>query len=214
MNYSYNIYGDSNASVPNNPHTSTRPHLMWTLLVLGLWWLVLSFQSLITNTHTSDLAIYMRAVAEGLATMLAWAAAWIAIELLLKQTPSWRLHALVGAGLLLTNQLGTGLALSWLLYALNWVYISWWPTAIEAVLYTLATIATARFVLRTRGQRYQLLAAPLVVLCVMGLYSMADQFEVDLPPRVVSNVFPAGVWVVTVAVDVQTAIDALGDEPD
>jgi hypothetical protein len=69
MNYPYNIYGDSNASVPNNPHTSMRPHLMWTLLVLGLWWLVLSFQSLITNTHTSDLAIYMRAVAEGLATI-------------------------------------------------------------------------------------------------------------------------------------------------
>jgi hypothetical protein len=48
----------------------------------------------------------------------------------------------------------------------------------------------------------------------MGLYSTADQFEVDLPPRVVSNVFPSGVWVMTVAVDVQTAIDALGDEPD
>jgi hypothetical protein len=207
MNYPYNIYGDSNASVPNNPHTSMRPHLMWTLLVLGLWWLVLSFQSLITNTHTSDLAIYMRAVAEGLATMLAWAAAWIAIELLLKQTPSWRLHALVGACLLLTNQLGTGLALSWLLYALNWVYLSWWPTAIEAMLYTLATIATARFVLRTRGKRHQLVAAPLAVFCIMGLYSTADQFEVDLPPRVVSNVFPTGVWVMTETISIEEAIN-------
>jgi hypothetical protein len=182
---------------------------MWALLVTALWWLVLSTESSLTHTHTSDLAIYMRAVAEGLATMLAWAAAWIAIELLLKQTPSWRLHALVGAGLLLTNQLGTGLALSWLLYALNWVYLSWWPTAIEAMLYTLATIATARFVLRTRGKRHQLVAAPLAVLCIMGLYSTADQFEVDLPPRVVSNVFPAGVWAVTEAADLLDVIDSL-----
>jgi hypothetical protein len=113
----------------------------------------------------------------------------------------------VGAGLLLATQLGTGLALSWLLYAMNWIYISWWPTAIEAVLYTVATIATARFVLRTRGKRYQLLAAPLVVLCVMGLYSMADQFEVDLPPRVVSNVFPTGVWVMTETISIEEAIN-------
>jgi hypothetical protein len=219
VSYPYNIHGkdndndnnnnNNNESVANHPQTYTRPHLVWTLLVMALWWLVLSFQSFITNTHTSDFAIYIRAVAEGLATMLAWAAAWVAIELLLKQTPSWRLHALVGAGLLLANQLGTGLALSWLLYALNWVYISWWPTAIEAVLCTLATIATARFVLRTRGKRYQLVVAPLVVLCVMGLYSMADQFEVDLPPRVVSNVFPAGVWVVTEAAELLNVIDSL-----
>jgi hypothetical protein len=182
---------------------------MWALLVTALWWLVLSTESSLTHTHTSDFAIYIRSVAEGLATMLAWAAAWIAIELLLKQTPTWRLHALVGAGLLLANQLGTGLALSWLLYALNWVYISWWPTAIEAVLYSVATIATARLALRTRGKRYQLVAAPLVVLCVMGLYSMADQFEVDLPPRVVSNVFPAGVWAVTEAADLLDVIDSL-----
>jgi len=210
MSYPYDIYGDKGALAAATKDTNTRtPHLAWTFLVIAAWWLVLSFQSFITNTHTSDLAIYMRGVAEGIATMLAWAAAWIAIELLLKQTPSWRLHALVGAGLLLANQLGAGLALLWLFYALNWVYTSWWPTAIEAVLYTVATIATARFVLRTRGKRYLLLAAPLVVLCVMGLYSTADQFEVDLPPRVVSNVFPAGVWAVTGTVDVNAAIDLL-----
>ena len=209
MSYPYNIYGNNKESVANHPHAYKRPHLMWALLVTALWWLVLSTESSLTHTHTSDFAIYIRSVAEGLAIMLAWAAAWIAIELLLKQTPTWRLHALVGAGLLLANQLGTGLALSWLLYALNWVYISWWPTAIEAVLYSVATIATARLALRTRGKRYQLVAAPLVVLCVMGLYSMADQFEVDLPPRVVSNVFPAGVWAVTEAADLLDVIDSL-----
>lgn len=209
MSYPDKTYGNNNDSVASAPHTSTRPHLLWALLVMALWWLALSFQSFITNTHTSDVAIYIRAVAEGLVTMAAWASAWIVIELLLKQTPNWRLHALVGAGLLMTTQLGTGLALSWLLYALNCVYISWWPTAIEAVLYTVATVATARFVLRMRGRHYQLIVAPLIVLCVMGLYSMADQFEVDLPPRVVSNVFPAGVWVMVDATDLLDIIDSM-----
>jgi hypothetical protein len=210
MSYHYNIYGDRGelAAATNDANTRS-PHLAWTFLVIAVWWLVLSFQSAITNTHASDLAIYIRAVAEGLATLLGWATAWTAVELIRKQTPSWRLHALVGAGLLLANQLGTGLALSWLLYAMNWMYTSWWPTAVEAVLYTVAALATARFVFRIRSKRYQLMVAPIAVLCVMGLYKAADLFEVDLPPRVVSNVFPAGVWEVTEAVNVNAAIDLL-----
>ena len=209
MIYPYNIYSDSNVSIAGQSQTTTHPHLAWTLLALGLWWLVLSIESSLTHTHASDLATYIRAVADGFATMLAWATAWSVIELLLKQGPSWRLHTLVGASLLLANQLGTGLALAWLLYTLNWVYSGWWPTAVETVLYVVAIVATARFVLRASGKRYQLLAAPLAVLCLLGLHGTADLFDVDLTPRVVSNVFPAGVWVVSGTIDVQTAIDQM-----
>jgi hypothetical protein len=208
MSYPYNIY--ANAAHEGNAHSaSCQPHLLWTLLAIALWWLAVSVQSILTHTHASDLATYIRTIAEGLATILAWTVVWSAAELQRKQTPSWRLHALVGAELVLACQLATGLPLAWLLYAMDWNYNSWWPTAIEIVLYTIAIIATARFVWQVRGKRYQLVAAPAMVLALAGLYGAADWFDQDLPPKVVSNVLPANVWAVTGTVDVQEAIDLL-----
>jgi hypothetical protein len=208
MSYPYNIYANA-AHEGNANSASCQPHLLWTLLAIALWLLAVSVQSILTHTHVSDLAAYIRTIAEGLATILAWTVVCSAAELQRKQPPSWRLHALVGAGLVLACQLATGLPLAWLLYALNWSYNSWWPTAIEIVLYTVAISATARFVWRVRGKRYQLVAAPATVLALAGLYGSADWFDQDLAPKVVSNVFPAYVWVVTGTVDVQEAINSL-----